>query len=158
MLILLSVLFAYINLESHAIYYSKNISHSKNKNPELVMIVEHLDRIKLPTSKSNYKVNLDGNPALIFCNNYLIERLNKHIELSDKKLFSNKGYIYYYSNNGKYLKAMSNEKWKTDLSNTRKNESEKVLKKIIEPIVEVQDKPIVNLQWLFNMFYEKRFK
>ncbi|MFI3627990.1 hypothetical protein [Streptococcus uberis] len=126
-------------------------------NAELIMVVSHLDKIKLPFHK-NYKVNLDGNPALVLNKNYILQKNENKIELSDSKLFSDEGYIYYYSETGQYLYATNNKTWKKDYSNIRKQEAIQTVSKIIDPIVKAQPKPKINLQWLFDWKYKDRFQ
>lgn len=121
------------------------------------MVVSHLDKIKLPFHK-NYKVNLDGNPALVLNKNYILQKNENKIELSDSKLFSDEGYIYYYSETGQYLYATNNKTWNKDYSNIRKQEAIQTVSKIIDPIIKAQPKPKINLQWLFDKCYGERFK
>lgn len=87
----ISILYCLSNLNNNAVYYSRYTPHSKDKNPELIMVVSHLDKIKLPFHK-NYRVNLDGNPALVLNKNYILQKNENKVELSDSKLFSDEGY------------------------------------------------------------------
>ena len=156
-LLAISFLYCLYNLNNNAVYYSRYTPHSKDKNPELIMVVSHLDKIKLPFHK-NYRVNLDGNPALVLNKNYILQKNENKVELSDSKLFSDEGYIYYYSETGQYLYATNNKTWKKDYSNIRKQEAMQTVSKIIDPIVKAQHKPKINLQWLFDWKYKDRFQ
>lgn len=156
-IVFISYMYCLINLNQNAIYYSNHIQHSKGKNPELATVVSHLERIKLPSHK-NYTANLDGNPALVLNKNYIIEKNEDKIELSDSKLFSDRGYIYYFSESGQYLYATNNKTWKKDNSSVRKHEAIQKISKIIDPIVKIQPKPRINLQWLFDWKYKDRFQ
>ncbi|WP_203263843.1 hypothetical protein [Streptococcus uberis] len=153
----ISILYCLSNLNNNAVYYSRYTPHSKDKNPELIMVVSHLDKIKLPFHK-NYRVNLDGNPALVLNKNYILQKNENKVELSDSKLFSDEGYIYYYSETGQYLYATNNKTWKKDYSNIRKQEAMQTVSKIIDPIIKAQPKPKINLQWLFDWKYKDRFQ
>lgn len=149
------------NLNRHAVYYSSHIPHSKHKNPELTMVVSHLDKIKLP-SNQDYKINLDGHGDIIYKNNLIlgfnVAENEDLISLMGSNLLNNNGYIYYYYKDGKYLYAENNKTWKKDYSNIRKQEAIQTVSKIIDPIVKGQPKPKINLQWLFNKCYGERFK
>lgn len=153
----ISILYCLSNLNNNAVYYSRYTPHSKDKNPELIMVVSHLDKIKLPFHK-NYRVNLDGNPALVLNKNYILQKNENKVELSDSKLFSDEGYIYYYSETGQYLYATNNKTWKKDYSNIRKQEAMQTVSKIIDPIIKAQPKQKINLQWLFDWKYKDRFQ
>lgn len=153
----ISILYCLSNLNNNAVYYSRYTPHSKDKNPELIMVVSHLDKIKLLFHK-NYRVNLDGNPALVLNKNYILQKNENKVELSDSKLFSDEGYIYYYSETGQYLYATNNKTWKKDYSNIRKQEAMQTVSKIIDPIIKAQPKPKINLQWLFDWKYKDRFQ
>lgn len=137
------------------------MQHSKEKNPELAMIVSHLERIKLP-SNQDYKINLDGHGDIIYKNDLILGfnfAENKNlISLMSSDLLNNKGYIYYFYNDGKYLYATNSKTWKKDNSSIRKHEASQKISKIIDPIVKVQSKPRINLQWLFDWKYKDRFQ
>jgi len=156
-----SYMYSLINLNQNAIYYSNHIQHSKEKNPELTMVVSHLERIKLP-SNQDYKINLDGHGDIIYKNNLIlgfnVAENEDLISLMGSNLLNNNGYIYYYYKDGKYLYAENNKTWKKDYSNVRKQEAIQTVSKIINPIVKVQSKPRINLQWLFDWKYKDRFQ
>lgn len=160
-LLVISYMHCLLNLNHNAIYYSNHIQHSEEKNPKLTIVVSHLERIKLPNNQ-DYKVNLDGHGDIIYKNNQIlgfnvVENENL-ISLMSSDFLNNKGYIYYFYNDGKFLYATNIKTWKRDNSNIRKHEAINKLSKIIDPIVKVQPKPKINLQWLFDWKYKDRFQ
>ncbi len=162
LVILLSILFLYCfyNLNQNAIYYSNHIQHSKEKNPELTMVVSHLERIKLPND-NNYSVNIDGEGTLIYRKKYSLEfdhdENKTRINLGNLDFFEKNEFEYFYSKSGKFLYSINN-KWQKNSSSTQKLDADMIVSKIIEPIVKVQPKPNINLQWLFNWKYKDRFQ
>ncbi|GAB6636109.1 hypothetical protein BOVMAS18_14820 [Streptococcus uberis] len=156
-LLAISFLYCLYNLNRNAVYYSSHIPHSKGTNPNLVVVMNNLEHTKIPNNQQ-LRTEIDGNPSLIKNNYYILEQRSNHIILKDSQLFSNKGFIYYYSETGQYLYATNNKTWKKDYSNIRKQEAVQTVSKIIDPIIKAQPKPKINLQWLFDWKYKDRFQ
>lgn len=157
----ISILYCLSNLNNNAVYYSRYTPHSKDKNPELAMVVSHLDKIELP-SKKIYKLNLEGDNALIYKKKYTIVENNvigkRMINILDSQLLNGNGFSYHFSTNGKYLFTINNQNWKKNKSASSKNEALMTITEIIDPIVKAQPKPKFNLQWLFDWKYKDRFQ
>ncbi|MCK1202574.1 hypothetical protein MXZ84_07890 [Streptococcus uberis] len=160
-LLAISFLYCLYNLNNNAVYYSRYTPHSKDKNPELVMVVSHLDKIELP-SKKIYKLNLESDNALIYKKKYTIVENNvigkRMINILDSQLLNGNGFSYHFSTNGKYLFTINNQNWKKIKSASSKNEALMTITEIIDPIVKAQPKPKINLQWLFDWKYKDRFQ
>ncbi|GAB6636107.1 hypothetical protein BOVMAS18_14830 [Streptococcus uberis] len=162
LVILLSISFLYCisNLNRYAIYYSSHIPHSKHKNPELTMVVSHIDRIKLPND-NNYTVNIDGEGTLIYRKKYSLEfdhdEDQTRINLGNLDFFKKNESEYFYTKNGEFLYSINN-KWQKNSAVSQKSKANTIVSKIIDPIVKAQPKPKINLQWLFDWKYKDRFQ
>lgn len=125
------------------------------------MVVSHLNKIELP-SKKIYKLNLEGDNALIYKKKYTIVENNvigkRMINILDSQLLNGNGFSYHFSTNGKYLFTINNQNWKKIKSASSKNEALMTITEIIDPIVKAQPKPKINLQWLFDWKYKDRFQ
>ncbi|MDY3041279.1 MAG: hypothetical protein SOR27_01375, partial [Streptococcus pluranimalium] len=47
--------------------------------------------------------------------------------------------------------------WKDNTSVKTKKESDDLINQVLSPIIQYQERPKVNLQWLFNMIYQGQF-
>ncbi|HEM4666265.1 TPA: hypothetical protein U1Z98_002168 [Streptococcus suis] len=139
------------NLSHYAGYYVQQLPRKEGTNPELVIILTHLDSIERP-STNNLSYDLDGNGAVLLDKSLILsQRIDIHLwnHTENKKYVFNKvgSFSYYYTD---------------DIDNTNSDaqyqkEAELLLDKILPPILEAQPKPKINLQKLFNDKYYKQF-
>ncbi|HEM5296483.1 TPA: hypothetical protein U1381_001429 [Streptococcus suis] len=139
------------NLSHYAGYYVQQLPRKEGTNPELVIILTHLDSIERPsTNKLSY--DLDGNGTILLDNSVT---LSQGIDIllwsqneNKKFTFNNLGeFSFYYTNN---IGERKND-------SQYQKEAELLLNKILPPILEAQPKPKINLQNLFNDKYYKQF-
>ncbi|MCK3880939.1 hypothetical protein HCC13_00895 [Streptococcus suis] len=139
------------NLSHYAGYYVQQLPRKEGTNPELVIILTHLDSMERPsTNKLSY--DLDGNGAVLLDKSlvlaYGIDFLLWNSTKNEKYHFDMTGkFSYYYTND------IDNKKYDSQYQ----KEAELLLNKILPPILEAQPKPKINLQNLFNDKYYKQF-
>ncbi|MBL6439528.1 hypothetical protein JNE33_03275 [Streptococcus suis] len=89
------------NLSHYAGYYVQQLPRKEGTNPELVIILTHLDSIERPLT-NNLSYDLDGNGAIILDNSIVLSRgtyirLRNYTE-NKKYIFNNFGsYSFYYT-------------------------------------------------------------
>lgn len=143
-------LFTFINLKSNSVYYAQHIPHKKGTEPDLVMLIENMDWIYTPKI-DNIRYDDDGANAIINTKSkssltkslgyFLYDKDNMTIGFDSTFRFD---HVSYFSEEAKRIQV---------------NES-KIKQEIREdfsPIMKVQTKPVINLQWLFNLIYHSRF-
>ena len=143
-------LFIFINLKSNSVYYAQHIPHKKGTEPDLVMLIENMDWIYTPKI-DNIRYDDDGANAIINTKSkssltkslgyFLYDKDNMTIGFDSRFRFN---HVSYFSEEAKRIQV---------------NES-KIKQEIREdfsPIMKVQTKPVINLQWLFNLIYHSRF-
>ena len=143
-------LFIFINLKSNSVYYAQHIPHKKGTEPDLVMLIENMDWIYTPKI-DNIRYDDDGANAIINTKSkssltkslgyFLYDKDNMTIGFDSTFRFD---HVSYFSEEAKRIQV---------------NES-KIKQEIREdfsPIMKVQTKPVINLQWLFNLIYHSRF-
>ena len=143
-------LFIFINLKSNSVYYAQHIPHKKGTEPDLVMLIENMDWIYTPKI-DNIRYDDDGANAIINTKSkssltkslgyFLYDKDNMTIGFDSTFRFED---VSYFSEEAKRIQV---------------NES-KIKQEIREdfsPIMKVQTKPVINLQWLFNLIYHSRF-
>lgn len=150
---LISSIGIWYNLTANSVYYAKHIPHKEGENPELVFIVDNLLFIQKDYTVHQYQL----------LSHTISTRQNAHLEYS---YIDPKDYMLFMTNKGKYI---WNEQGKflyytaygqadhrlTDRHYQAAAENE--LHAIIDPIIELQEEPILNLQWLFNWVHRERF-
>ena len=144
-------LFIFINLKFNSVYYAQHIPHKEGTEPDLVMLIENMDWIYTPEI-DGIRYDNDGTNAIIntkskffltkSLGSFLYDKDNMTVGFDSRFRFED---VNYFSEEAKRIQV---------------NES-KIKREIREdfsPIMKVQTKPFINLQWLFNLIYQSRFK
>ena len=143
-------LFTFINLKFNSVYYAQHIPHKEGTEPDLVMLVENMGWIYTPEIDGIRYVD-DGTNAIIntksksfltkSSGSFLYDKDNMTIGFDSTFRFED---VSYFSEEAKRTKV---------------NESKikREIRKDFSPIMKVQPKPLINLQWLFNLLYQSRF-
>ena len=143
-------LFSFFNLKFNSVYYAQHIPHKKGTEPDLVMLIENMDWIYTPeidgirydNDGTNAIINTKSNSFLTkSLGSFLYDKDNMTVGFDSTFRFED---VSYFSEEAKRVQV---------------NES-KIKREIREdfsPIMKVQPKPFINLQWLFNLIYQSRF-
>ncbi|MBS8086096.1 hypothetical protein F6P79_05970 [Streptococcus suis] len=142
------------NLSHYAGYYVQHMPRKDGTNPELVIILTHLDSIERP-STNNLSYDLDGNGAILLDNQLILSYRTEEFNLYP--LYGKENYIF-DTKDGRFVYYVQNLNFEeADKSKSKELEAKKLLDKILPPILEAQPKPRINLQKLFNDKYYKQF-
>ena len=143
-------LFTFLNLKYHSVYYAQHIPHKVGTEPDLVMLVENMGWIYTPEI-DGIRYDDDGTNAIIntksktfltkSLGSFLYDKDNMTIGFDSTFRFD---HVSYFSEEAKRTKV---------------NESQikREIREDFSPIMKVQTKPLINLQWLFNLIYQSRF-
>ena len=143
-------LFTFFNLKYHSVYYAQHIPHKEGTEPDLVMLVENMGWIYTPEI-DGIRYDDDGTNAIIntksksyltkSLGSFLYDKDNMTIGFDSTFRFED---VSYFSEEAKRTKV---------------NESQikREIREDFSPIMKVQTKPLINLQWLFNLIYQSRF-
>ena len=160
------------HMEYYSVYYAKHIEHSPNIDPEVIMVMKNLKAIEKPKDDSFVYKYKDS--YLYDYRYYKVKKLNKKSRYKELE-----SYIEFNTENDKfeYIDFVNHARtqfrfnnaykieyvWEKDFSDVslRKVNEKRVkqeIRDILQPIIDVQPKPKVNLQWLFNWMYGDYFK
>lgn len=142
------------NLSHYAGYYVQHLPRKEGTNPEMVIILTHLDSIERP-EVNGLSYNLKGNGGISVNNqlylSYMTDMFNLYpVESGENYILDVKDGSFLY-----YVKDLNFQE--KDDSKTKELEAKKLLDKILPLILEAQPKPKINLQKLFNEKYYKQF-
>ena len=141
-------LFTFFNLKYHSVYYAQHIPHKEGTEPDIVMLMENNGWIYTP--------ELDG----ISYGSYAITREkgteSSVLGFSDGTLvfYPDSGESYMFNRNFSLQDAFDEHYHKIKY-NQRKVQKE--IRETVQPVIDAQAKPLINLQWLFNLLYQSRF-
>lgn len=149
--------YTFYNLKSNSVYYAKNMPKGEGQHPELVMLIDNLDWIYQPEIKDIQYLS-DGTRTISRISTE--ERFtNIYDETTEYKYKSTNGVSFIFTKRME-LVYVKDHKSIEDI-NDKKVYKKKGLDGIIslvQPIIDKQTKPSINLQWLFNIIYQEEFK
>ncbi|MDR0299899.1 MAG: hypothetical protein LBI13_07490 [Streptococcaceae bacterium] len=169
------------NLAKYSVYYAGNMPHKAGTDPELVAIIDNLDKIYIPNLDENSRVvdELDAKNYISSKNrNYQYDFLTYSIDFQNK----NMEYILYRRpNSSKTERTYILTKWEGSSSIAEtigvdgtlisiydtKNEYypktidllkfEEEKNKILGNIIKAKQKPSINLQFIYNYLNQSKF-
>ena len=144
-------LFSFFNLKYHSVYYAQHIPHKEGTESDIVMLMENMGWAYTPEIEG-ISYDDDGMYAITR------EKGTKTSILGlsgDTLYFSSASGDGYLLNHDFSIKTALDKRYHKIKYNQRK-----VLKEIretVQPVIDAQPKPLINLQWLFNLVYQSRF-
>ena len=150
-----------INLKGSSVYYAKHSPSSNPRDLEIMMLVEN---IQASADREGFRYRVDGNK--------IIKNTTKNVYLSYGYSVNDANYEYaymyedapdYYFDNFLKLKGIYNSKearYYKDISTVDENKIKEEIYEDFRPILKEseENKPFINLQWIFNWVYRDRIK
>lgn len=159
------------NIESHSVYYVRNISHDRDAHPEFAMLLDNIDSMEQP-DKQKVRYKPESGASGVFSDRFYIyngaNALNDEEPILFKEDdFDGDAYVYYDNRGRRYT---FDKTFKVRSAYDHENHAEIDIKTINQKalcdeiykdfgfLIKANDKkPMINLQWLFNKKYYKRF-
>ena len=144
-------LYTYCNLKFNSVYYTQHIPHKEGTEPDIIMLMENMGWAYTPEIEG-ISYDDDGSYAITR------EKGTKTSILSfpnDNLFFHSESDDMYLLNRNFSIQDAFDKRYHKIKYNHRK-----VLKEIretVQPVIDAQTKPLINLQWLFNLLYRSRF-
>ena len=144
-------LYAYSNLKYYSVYYAQQMPHKEGTEPDLVMLIENMGSIYTPKIEG-IRYDDDG-----------MNSISRNIEGMESIFSASGDYLMFHSvtdNHYLFNKAFRIQSAFDEHYNDIEFNQQLVLYEIretVQPVLDVQPKPRINLQWLFNKKYQDRF-
>ena len=157
-ILLVVTAFCFENIKSNSVYYAKHTPHKEGTEPVLMMLVDNLFWINTPEI-DGIEYDFDGPPCVQFFTsngkqigyiapfrkkNYIYDDGEWEIRLILDCNF-NPEIAHNYGDEKIQITKLDNKEIKQKLYNN------------LQPIIDAQRKPRVNLQWLFDIVYKDKF-
>ena len=150
-----------INLKGSSVYYSKHSPSSNTRDLEIMMLVEN---IWARADREGFSYEVDGDKT--------IQNTTKNVYLSyghsvnddnyEYAYMHEDGLDYYFDDNFKLKKVVDvgNNRQHIDISTVDENKIKEEIYEDFRPILKEseENKPFINLQWIFNWVYRDRIK
>ncbi len=159
------------NIERYSVYYVLNVSHDRDAHPEFAMLLDNIDSMEQP-EKKKVRYKPESGASGVFSDRFYIyngaNALNDEEPILFKEDdFDGDAYVYYDNRGRRYtfdktFKVRSAYDYNNHADIDIKTIDQKALNDEIYKdfgfLIKANDKkPMINLQWLFNKKYYKRF-
>ena len=148
--------YAYSNLKYYSVYYAQQMPHKEGTEPDLVMLIENMGSIYTPKIEG-IRYDNDGWNFIENSTN-LTGKPTNFDELIGGYGYSDQNDVTYKFNKNFSLEwAIDKDYKKIDLATVDEKKIKEEIRETVQPVLDVQSKPLINLQWLFNLLYQDRF-
>ena len=149
------------NLKGNSVYYAKHSPSSNVRDLELMMLVEN---IQASADREGFSYEVDGDKTIqnTTKNVYLSYRYSVNAVNYEYVYISNERQYYFFDENFKLKKVVdfANDMQRIDISTVDENKIKEEIYEDFKPILKEseENKPFINLQWIFNWVYRDRIK
>ena len=148
-------LYAYSNLKYYSVYYAQQMPHKEGTEPDLVMLIENMWWIYTPEIEG---IRYDDGRNFIENSTNMIGKSTNFSEFDGGYSYRDQNDVAYKFGKNFSLEWAMNKKYeKIDLTTIDEKKIKQGIRETVHPVLDVQSKPLINLQWLFNKMYQDRF-
>ena len=144
-------LFTFINIKFNSVYYAQHIPHKEGTEPDIIMLMENMGWAYTPEIEG-ISYDDDGSYAITR------EKGTKTSVLSFTNgtlfFFLDSGESYLFNRNFSIQDAFDKH---YHTIKYKQRTVQKEIRETVQPVIDEQPKPLINLQWLFNLIYQSRF-
>ena len=149
-------LYAYSNLKYYSVYYAQQMPHKEGTEPDLVMLIENMGAIHTPKIEG-IRYDDDGRNFIENSTNLTGKPTNFDEFVGGYGYSDQNDVTYKFNKNFELEWAIDKDYKKIDLATVDEKKIKEEIRETVQPVLDVQSKPLINLQWLFNMKYQDRF-
>ena len=150
-----------INLKGNSVYYAKHSPSSNVRDLELMMFTENLD-ILGKKDGFKYKHKIQENKTVQNVEKDVYFTYEFYENAHTYKYRDDKRKNYYFDENFKLKEVVdvANNRQYVDISTVDENKIKEEIYENFKPILKEleEEKPFINLQWIFNWVYRDRIK
>ena len=147
--------YAYSNLKYYSVYYAQQMPHKEGTEPDLVMLIENMGSIYTPKIEG---IRYDDGRNFIENSTNLTGKPTNFDEFVGGYGYSDQNDVTYKFNKNFSLEwAIDKHYKKIDIATIDEKKIKEEIRETVQPVLDVQPKPLINLQWLFNKKYQDRF-
>ena len=156
-ILLFITVFCFKNIKSNSVYYAKHTPHKEGTEPVLMMLIDNLDWIYNPEI-DGIEYDFDGG-HVIYNNNYKSEDVPWFASHDGEEYhYGSNGYkSYSFNRNFELTYCRDRRVGKIDIKDVDVKEIKIEIYKIVQSVIDEQTKPLINLQWLFDIVYKDKF-
>ena len=149
--------YGFVNLKMNSVYYAQNTPYKKGMEPVLMELVRNLRWVSNPDIKG-IKYDFDGNNV--------IKNTNSAGRTTALAYYYDESYRYYdggganaykFDKRFRFISIWNRKtrKYVTKISNLPKVKRD--IYRTVQPVIDAQPEPLINLQWIYDWVNKDRF-
>ena len=157
MVSVLALGYGFVNLKSNSVYYAQRTPHKAEVDPVLIEVVRDLRWTSNPGLKG-IEYDLDGNNV--------IKNTNSVGRTTALAYYYDETYRYYdggganaykFDKRFRFISIWNRKtrKYVTKISNLP--EMKRDIYRVVQPVIDAQSEPLINLQWIYDWVNKDRF-
>ncbi|OKL48614.1 hypothetical protein [Boudabousia marimammalium] len=153
-----AVVFGYTfdNLKSYSVYYAQHTPHKPGTEPVLMELTQNLFWVNTPDI-DGIEYDYDGGNA-IYNSNYKKTGTPYLAYFNDNSYsYGNGGFASYHFDKNFQLISASNRTDRIDLDTVDIEELKREIYRTVQPVIDAQYGPLINLQWLYDWVNKDKF-
>lgn len=152
---LLLLYYCYLNLTSNAVYYAQKIPHVENQSPEKFYLMKNLKDVSNPNPQK-YVFDIDEAHSVKNSTETFIIGTTSN---GRKPLLIRSNFSHRLDADFHIISSTDRSDWReVQLSKAEINQINKEIDEFLQPLIDSQGPPLINLQWIFNLIHYKEFK
>lgn len=157
LIIVLVIGFFFFNLKGSSVYYAKHTPHKDGVEPVLMELVDNLDWIYTPEI-DGLKYDYDGFNSII---NEAKGGGDGIVIFSadpdDGYVYFHENYDYVFDHSFKLIRIFNHNKNRREPLEVDPSKIKQEIYQAMQPLIDQQIKPLINLQWLYDLLNRDRF-
>ena len=156
--VVLALGYGFFNLKSNSVYYAQRTPHSEEVEPVLMEVTSNLDWIYTPDIKG-IKYDYDGSRTIYNSNYKDGEKLVLFSFSSDPRyLYCDENIVVYgFNEHFQLLGASDRQAREISPKDIDRAELIREIYKAVQPVLDAQPEPLINLQWIYDWVNKDRF-
>lgn len=145
-----------LNLKENSVYYAQRTPHSEGVEPVLMEVVRNLRWIYAPDIKG-IKYDYDGNNIIYNSNFSGRDAAFTYYPRGEYEYYDNGSLTYSFDSRFKLINIWNQKTLKTSDVSVDVSAVKRDIFRVVQPVIDAQSAPLINLQWIYDWVNKDRF-
>ncbi|WP_215522874.1 hypothetical protein [Varibaculum prostatecancerukia] len=155
--VVLALGFVFFNLKSNSVYYAQRTPHKAGMEPVVMELVRNLRWVSNPDIKG-IKYDFDGNNIIHNIDSAGRDNAFTYYPRGVYKYYYDSGALaYYFDKHFKFIGTFNGKTLKYSTKPVNLSAVKRDIYRVVQPVIDAQPEPLINLQWIYDWVNKDRF-
>ena len=146
-----------LNLKKNSVYYAQHTPHRERVEPVLMEVVHNLDWINTPDI-DGISYDYDGDRTIYNHQNSKQEEEYFNYNFSEEyRYYGGESWIYIFDERFRLVRVFDGKNLKYSDGSVDISAVKRDIFRVVQPVVDAQSAPLINLQWVYDWVNKERF-